>query len=298
MGLAAMVRSLFEAILRGEQRPNGVNVVTLCYAVLLLATLGLMALTSLLSVELAVVARTCATVLAGLLALLMVVRGRIGIAWPRSDWSVGRALLAYGVPASIATFLQTLHYRVDILFIQSYLESRDVGYYSIATNIGELLWLLPLAISLVLFPRVAASRRAAGATETTRLARWTLGLTALAALLLGVIAELLIVPVYGQAYLPSVRPLRLLLPGLVLMSSAIVLTSLLLGQGRLRGLILVNAASIVTNAALNVLFLPRFGLEGAAIASSISYGLTSLAILLLFRAAVDSGPAAKQTAQV
>ena len=291
MGVAVMLRGLFEAMLRGEQRPNSVNLVTLCYAALLMAVLGLMALTGQLSLELAVLGRSFATGLAALLALLMVLRGPIGVAGPRVDWPLSRTLLAYGVPASVATLLQTLHYRLDILLIQSFLEGREVGYYSIATNVGELLWLLSLATSLVLFPRVAAARRSDGAAESARLARWTLGLTAFAAVVLGVLAELLIVAVYGVAYRPAVEPLRLLLPGLVVMSSAIVLTSFLLGQGRLRGLILINSCSIVTNAALNVMLLPRYGLNGAAAASSISYSLTALATLLLFRATTRTRPA-------
>jgi O-antigen/teichoic acid export membrane protein len=294
MGLAAMLRSLFSATLRGEHRPNHVNVVTLAFSALLLTALALLGLTGLLSLELAVLGRTCATALAGLLALLMVLRGPVGVPWPRADWPVARALLAFGVPAAVAMFLETLHYRIDVLLIQAFLESRDVGYYSIATNAGELLWLLPSAVGLVLFPRVAATRRRDGATETTRLACWTLGLTAPAALSLGAVAELVIVPVYGAAYLPSFQPLRLLLPGLVVMSAAIVLTSSLLGQGRLRGLVVVNACSIVTNAALNVLLLPRFGLNGAAVASSLSYALTAFATLLLYRAAMRAGPAPGQ----
>ena len=77
---------------------------------------------------------------------------------------------------------------------------------------------------------------------------------------------------FGPEYEESIRPLRLLLPGILGFAVARVVWPVLQAGGHLRRVLLATGTAVVTNIVLNLLLIPRFGLTGAAIATSISYG--------------------------
>jgi O-antigen/teichoic acid export membrane protein len=93
---------------------------------------------------------------------------------------------------------------------------------------------------------------------------------------------------FGEAFLPSIRPFMLLLPGIVLGTLASPL-SLYFTQhiGRPRINAGASALGLLVNLALNAYWIPRHGAAGAAGASSVAY--TLVALLLLWRFSREPG---------
>lgn len=280
LGVVALLRGLWEGFLRGEQRNHAVNGAAVAFATLFVAMVGGAWIVDALSTEVAVALRVASVTVAAALVAVLVRRRGTGLGGGRFRTSSARALVGYGIPYAAIGVLQNASYRLDILLVQGFLGSAAVGHYSIAVSFGEMLWYLPAAVGFVLLPRVAGG---SGAAETATLARWTFALTALAACCLGVAAEPLIGLLYGEAYLPAVAPLRLLLVGLVANVWYQVLSGYLLGRGRLKGLVGVTGVGLAVNVALNVVLIPRLGIGGAALASSVSYTVTGLLVLALFK---------------
>jgi O-antigen/teichoic acid export membrane protein len=284
LGILMALRGTWEGFLRGEQRNHEVNVVALAYSLCFAASLSVAALLGwLVDAELAIALRSPAMAVAAALALaLLAHQGRrsvtLGVNWPTA-----RALVAYGVPFTLLSLLQTMNHRFDVLLVQSFLDSRQVGYYSIATAVGELIWYLPVAVGFVLIPRTAAKGEVAAAQEAAALARWTLGLTAISAAGLAIIAAPLLLLLYGGAYLGAVDALRLLLVGIVTSTWYLVLGGFLLGQGRIRELLGATLCGLALNIVLNVMLIPRLALVGAALSSTISYTLTGVLVLAIFQ---------------
>ena len=77
--------------------------------------------------------------------------------------------------------------------------------------------------------------------------------------------------------------LRLILPGVVAYSVVAVLSRYIVGRGRPGMGTLILVAGLATNIVVNLLLIPRFGINGAAAGSSISYGLTAGLTLVVFR---------------
>ena len=111
--------------------------------------------------------------------------------------------------------------------------------------------------------------------------RLTALLLVLAAFLMGIAAEWLIPLLYGEAYLPSVTPLRLLLPGMISSGLFLVLGGHLLGLKKLRPLLVIACAGLVMNVGLNLWLIPVYGIEGAAVVSSITYTVVFVAVGVL-----------------
>ncbi len=195
------------------------------------------------------------------------------------DWF--RPLLSYGTRSWIGNLLQYFNYRLDIFMLLAMAGPAAVGYYSIAVAIGETLWFLPQAIATILFPRTATDPVAA-TRFTPLIARNTLIITGLAACCISVFAYPLIKTVYGAVFLPAYSALLLLLPGLVLFAIAKVIASDLNGRGFPQYGTWAALLTLGITLGLNLLLIPTFGINGAAIASSIAYAGNALLLVIFY----------------
>ncbi|OYR41812.1 polysaccharide biosynthesis protein [Halorubrum sp. Ib24] len=185
-------------------------------------------------------------------------------------------LLSFNHLSVVYIFLLTSLYHVDVLMLERFTASAQVGYYKIALVIAEFLWFVPRALQSVII-QSTSNLWAEGKTErVTRLSsaitRYTLVLTMLLAVGLAVLARD-VVPLYaGPAYVASVPPLLLLLPGTIGFAIARPILAVSHAKGDLRVMIAATGLSALINVALNALLIPTYGIEGAAIATSVGYG--------------------------
>jgi O-antigen/teichoic acid export membrane protein len=192
-----------------------------------------------------------------------------GARW-RFDPGYLRASLRYGSKAYLANGMQFLNYRVDMLILNGWHGPLAVGFYSIAVLFAERLGMISGAASTVLFPRVAASDD--GHTEATptvsRVVFWSTVACALGFLL---ISRPLVRILYSPEYLPSVAPLQVLLIGMVALSVTDVVAHDFSGRGRPEVNTAISAMTLVLNVVVCLLLVPRYGLLGAAWATSLVY---------------------------
>lgn len=175
---------------------------------------------------------------------------------------------------SFFIFLNSL-YHVDVLLLNWWYENEVVGYYRGALSIAEILWFVPIAVQLALLQRVSnhwendniEAIRSIASTTT----RYVLLFTSLLAIGMAILADDF-VPLYlGQEFNPSIAALIFLLPGVVGFAAA--RPSLAINQGRrtLTPLIYSALCCAIVNIFFNFLLIPRFGMIGAAIATSFGY---------------------------
>jgi O-antigen/teichoic acid export membrane protein len=89
--------------------------------------------------------------------------------------------------------------------------------------------------------------------------------------------------VYGSAFSDAGVALRLILPGIVAYSIVAVLSRYIVGRGRPGTGTMILVIGLVLNIVANLILVPRYGINGAALSSSISYGLTAIVTLVVFR---------------
>ena len=73
----------------------------------------------------------------------------------------------YGVKVYLGNIIGLLHYRVDLLLLNIFMNPAAVGIYSIAVAIADKLWMISQSAGLVLFPRVSSE------TDENRLSKLT-----------------------------------------------------------------------------------------------------------------------------
>ena len=192
-----------------------------------------------------------------------------------------RELVRYGLrvyPASLTGFFI---YRVDVYLIAFLLvaPAAQLGYYSMAVGLAEMVFFFPNAVSTLFFPHVAGAPREDSDRQVTMVSRVTLLVTGAVALALIPAAAVMIwvvLPDFG----PALPALIVLLPGVVALSLAKVVGAFVVGIGKPEIDSYVSVGALIVNIIANLILIPRLGIVGASAASLISYSLTSLLLTL------------------
>ena len=232
--------------------------------------------------------------------VLAVTRRRLSLssmAREPSEWVQLRRAITFGVKGYAANNLQLVNYRLDLFILNATAVSAAVGHYAVAVSVTSVMWLLPQALSDVLFPRVAALSTRAGEQDSEMLKmaeakslRHTVAVTIIVAIALALALLLLVVPIYGPAFAQSRVLGLILLPGVALLGIASPLSATIVGRGHpgllLKGALVVTPLTVV----LYVVLIPALHAPGAALASSVSYAATFTAAVLFYHRATGRNP--------
>ena len=197
------------------------------------------------------------------------------------DARITRATMGYGIQVMGTNLLVFLVYRSDIFLIAYFLSQEAVGYYYIAVMVAERLLYLTQSSRLVLMP--AAAHAPEQQEKVPLLIRANLLVVLLGAALLGAVAPWLIPLVFTSQYQPAVLPLLLLLPGVVAITLPKLLSAALAARGLPRYNLYANAVNFCINLGLNLWLIPRIGIAGAALSSSIAYLAAALMMVAFYR---------------
>lgn len=221
---------------------------------------------------------------AAFIAALVLVPAALRLPDVRSAPSLLRILAAFGLRAQLSTVLQFLSYRLDLFILNATAGLGAAGIYSVATLLAEAVWYIPNAIGLVLAPRVAAGVEGEDDDSTAAICRATVLVSVAGALVIAALAPLLVLVLFGSAFLSAVVPLWVLLPGVVAVGLDKPIASYQLGRGRPQISLYVALLATPVTLAAYVLLIPRYGIVGAAAGSTISYiATTAIEVFFLHR---------------
>jgi O-antigen/teichoic acid export membrane protein/O-antigen ligase len=198
--------------------------------------------------------------------------------WGKPDIRLAAAICRYGLRGQIGSMLSLVNLRLDVAILGALAGPGVLGVYAVASKFAELLRLPGLAITYVLYPRLALQDPAEAGRRVAAMLPRAFGLTVLAAVPLAAAVPLLPM-IYGHAFNSAVIPTYLLLAGLVGEGVAGVVSAYLYGVGRPGANSLGLGVAVIVTVVLDVLLIPHFHAVGAAFASSAAY-LTSSAALV------------------
>lgn len=226
---------------------------------------------------------TITSVLVSLVIAVLVVLSAKHLAaakW-RADIALLRRMLGYGLKFHISILAGVIIIRADLLVVNRFRGAAEAGVYSVASQFALLIMLLPGVIATLLFPRVTSEQDTRGET-TCQVSRYTTFIMFLCCLA-AVPFSLLLPLVYGAAFADAPELLWILLPGVYLMGLESVLVQHFNALGLPLAIPLYWIATLLLNLILVFALVPRYGAQGAAIASSISYATIFALVALHFQ---------------
>lgn len=197
-----------------------------------------------------------------------------------SSWPGWAQLLSFGLKSYANGIVVQLSYRLDAFLLNYWLSPSELGLYTIAVGLNELLWLFPEATSGLLLSRSAKGH---SSKVINRMIIFSLIPVTLVAVLIWIGGSWIILFLYGPQFVPAQAALRILLPGTLMFSFTKLYTGVSIGRGRPELPLVANIAMLVLVATGDLFLIPRWGIQGAALASTVAYTASAITFLLVWR---------------
>jgi O-antigen/teichoic acid export membrane protein len=240
-------------------------------------------------IEAVVIAYVAGQVLALTITLLVLrpyLREAAQVTTHESWWKYGNKAVNYGWKQHLSALVSYVNLRVDLFFVNLFLSaSHAAGPYYLAIQFAETMWLPSKVISTVLLPRLAELHN----EEKTRLqltpliCRLTLNFTALCSLLVALLVTPIVYLGWGAKFGPAIPSLWWMLPGITMWSATRIIAYDFSARGRPELNSYLAGVVLVINVVLNVVLIPRIGVTGGAISTTVAYTANTFATLYLYR---------------
>ena len=196
------------------------------------------------------------------------------------NWTIIKSMLSLGIVYAVALFVINLNYRIDIIILDKLSSPFEMGIYSKGSGITQYLWQIPMLLSTIIFARSATSRNDHNfSVRVTQLLRLSLLLVGLGLIILFLFSKWIIIGMYGEEFEGSIMVLNLLLGGVLLLTIFKSMNQDMAGKGKPWVSMKAMIPALFVNVGLNLLWIPEYGANGAALASTVSYSIAALLFL-------------------
>ena len=199
----------------------------------------------------------------------------------RLRWSEYGQLLRFSGTIHIGNLAQFFNYRLDAFIVSYFLGTAAVGLYGYSKTFGETVWLLSTSMAAVLLPTLAGQHEKSKQIAV-KAAVATFGVSVFAGVAAFLVGPTFIVLLLGKAFEGAVEPFLFLLPGVVIFSITNVLATYVTAVGKPGYNAAIAFISFLFTVIFDILLIPRYGISGAAIASGISYTVSSILTAIVF----------------
>ena len=198
-----------------------------------------------------------------------------------------KEILLFSFPLLISGILHFSIGKIDIFMIGYFLESDQVGIYTIALKIGTLTNFLLFSFNSIFAPTITSLYYDNQMNKLKKLyqviTKWMLGIN-LSIFFLFLILSKEIMNVFGSGFVIGWLALILIMAGQVINAGVGSAGLINIMTGFPHSELYVSLVVFSVNIVLNYFLIPIYGIEGAAFASLISIGITNLLrLFILYR---------------
>ena len=196
-----------------------------------------------------------------------------------------RRIAEYTLPLTATSSANVIDKSLDTVLVGFFLTPTAVSFYTLGKQIVEFVRTPADAVGFTLAPSFGSKKasgnidRASQLYETALVNSLLLYIPAAAGLIL--VSNPMIELIFGPEYLGASLILQILSVHLVLQSVAIVSSNGLDFLGRARSRAIARGITAILNVGFNILLIPVLGVEGAAVATILTYSLYTAANLYI-----------------
>jgi O-antigen/teichoic acid export membrane protein len=185
--------------------------------------------------------------------------------------------------AWIANILFFLLYRMDYFFVEKYCTAQELGNYIQVSKIAQMFFLIPSIAAGVIFPLTASEGKESVFRWLAILSRIFLFFYAIICLVLIISGKWLFPLVFGNSFQSMYVAFVFLVPGILSLSVLYTLTAYNAGINKIS----INIASCVWTLLVilagNILLIPWYSINNAAMVSSIGYISMLIYLMTVFK---------------
>lgn len=191
----------------------------------------------------------------------------------------------YGVIVYFGILFAFFSFRIDQWMIKHFLTDADLGIYAIGVTISELMFIIPTSFVNPYRARLYNINNddASYKEITVRTVKFTFYAVLFVSAIVYFAAEL--IPsnfLYGQKYSNSVILVQIMITGLIFTVFGTIGLQYFIIKGKPFVIFFINLFVLILNISLNLYMIPKFGLIGAAVSSSVSHFAYGAIYILVF----------------
>ncbi len=194
-----------------------------------------------------------------------------------------KKLFSESFPLIISSFMITIYYNLDMVMLGNIKTQNEVGIYNAAYKIF-MIGLIPLAAIVRIFlPSLSKIKDAALLKQTIRnFGIMMFGSGIIISLFVYLTADLSINIIFGSEYLKAIGPLMLLSLNIVVISVNVFFGNPLTVWGKQKVYAIAITFGALANIVLNIMLIPEYSYNGAALATLLSEVVVFVGVFYLF----------------
>ncbi len=189
------------------------------------------------------------------------------------DVEIAKKLLKDSWMLVFSSLVVMIYMRIDQIMIKEMLGDYEVGIYSAAVKLSEAFYFIPVLLTASVFPAIINARKESAALYQKRMQRlyaFLIWLAIIVALPMTLLSERLIMLLYGEAYLPAGQVLMIHIWAAIFVFIGVAFSKYLLAENLQRIAFQRTLIGAIANVCLNFILIPKYGLQGAAIATLLA----------------------------
>jgi len=200
----------------------------------------------------------------------------------------------FGLKSHLSNVVAFLMSRLDVFMLGFFISPVAAAIYSVAILFVERVGMVSQSLITVIFPELVENK--ASKLEIYSIISEAFRLNLILTLIFSLLSVLLIYPaikyLFGVDYLSAVVVFYILLVGVIFKSCSRVIAISITAMGKPEINFYTAIFVLCLNASLNYLLIPQYGINGAALATTVSYTANLLLRLLIFRSKIFLFPVA------
>lgn len=199
------------------------------------------------------------------------------VSW-RFDWKLAQTMLSDALPLVFSGVAIAIYLNIDRVMLGNLVDTTEVGIYGAASRLSEVWYFLPTTICGSVFPAIVQAKQS-NEQEYQQKIQQLYDLMAWLAWLIVIpltcLATPLIKLILGTAYLPAGQILALHIWACPFVFLGVARSKWLMSENLTIFHLAMTVLGAISNVGLNLYLIPIYGGLGAAIATVISYGVSS-----------------------
>lgn len=197
------------------------------------------------------------------------------------SWEYGKKLLKSSTPFIIPGLMVAIYGQTDKMMLKQMISDAEIGYYSTAVSICTMWCFILSAIIDSMYPIImeAYNENKNNFIHKNKILYAIIFYCCiLVSVFITFFAKVIVKILYGNAYLPTVNPLRIITWYTAFSYLGLARNAWIVCENKQKYLTPVYASAALANVILNLIFIPLYGASGAAAASLIAQILTTLVV--------------------
>ncbi len=204
----------------------------------------------------------------------------------RGSFSMGKDLMRDSWPLMFSSVAGTIYFRIDQIMIKEFLNTAEVGIYSVAVRMCEAFYFIPIVVTNSVLPAIFRAKSVSQDSYFKRnkaLISFLLTIALMISLGVTLFSRPLVELFFGADFIASAKVLQVQIWAIVFIFIGVAANKCLIGENLQKYSMITKIMGAVLNIVLNLFLIPLYGIKGAAVATLITLSLPGFFGYALFR---------------